>query len=125
MLREAERAGHDDGNDTTDESDNEWEGFQEEPILEPVDREEEYIDEDRYTTVTVESVIIDKDGFHKPEESPDEESGKDTQGGDAAPAALSDQKGESRPKKKKKKFRYESKIERQLNNRKQKARSRR
>ena len=50
-----------------DESEDEWDGIPDEITEEPpLDREEEYIDEDRYTTVTIEAVNIDRDGIHKP-----------------------------------------------------------
>ncbi|UKZ83637.1 hypothetical protein TrVFT333_011446 [Trichoderma virens FT-333] len=45
----------------------EWAGFPDRPNLDIVDHEEEYIDEDRYTTVTVESVSISRDGLERPE----------------------------------------------------------
>ncbi|KFY89154.1 hypothetical protein V498_06505, partial [Pseudogymnoascus sp. VKM F-4517 (FW-2822)] len=44
--------------------DGEWDGIKEEAPAEPIDHEEEYIDEDRFTTVTVEEVGVTKDGLH-------------------------------------------------------------
>ncbi|KAF2749644.1 hypothetical protein M011DRAFT_456429 [Sporormia fimetaria CBS 119925] len=98
-----------DGSDSNDE-DSEFEGF-DEPVPEEINREDEYIDEDKYTTVTIESVGISKDGFESTKTGDGE-----TEGGD-------DEKKEKRvwtkekpktirPKKKKQKFRYESKAER-------------
>ncbi|KAL7949207.1 nucleolar protein 12 domain-containing protein [Trichoderma barbatum] len=99
----------------------EWAGFPDRPNLDIVDHEEEYIDEDRYTTVTVESVSISRDGLERPEkpqekteEDQDQEKDKEDQDKSKAPA---------RPKKKKQKFRYESKFDRQLTERRQKAKS--
>jgi ribosomal RNA-processing protein 17 len=88
-----------------------------------VDHEEEYIDEDRYTTVTIESVAVSRDGFEKPPKA-----GEDNEQDEAVPPQGDNpENGESKakePKKKKKKFRYETKFERQLTDRKQKAKSR-
>jgi ribosomal RNA-processing protein 17 len=89
------------------------------PVVEPVDHEEEYIDEDKYTTVTVEAVDISKVGFSKSRgEDSEDESDKE------APALV---EKEEKPKKAwpkkapKKKFRYESKAERKVTRGKQKA----
>lgn len=126
MLKEAQVAGF--GSDGEDTGEEEWGGFQDDdpPALEPVDHQEEYIDEDRYTTVTVESVMVDRDGLHKPDlDDSDDENEEDNEGEDkddkdkSGSAASKEQK---HPKKKKKKFRYETKVERQLTQRKNKAR---
>jgi ribosomal RNA-processing protein 17 len=102
----------------------EWDGFPDRPNLDIVDHEEEYIDEDRYTTVTVESVSISRDGLEKPEKPQEkaEEEDQDEEA-DKVDQDKSADKGPARLKKKKPKFRYESKIERQLAGRKQKAKS--
>ena len=98
-----------------------WEGIPDEDLQEPlVDLEEQYIDEDRFTTVTVETVTVDKEGLHKPEPTGTENSGEEeeaegdanNQGSGAVPEQSSKPLRE-RPKKKKKKFRYETKFERQ------------
>lgn len=96
-----------------------WEGIADEvPVVEAVDHEEEYLDEDKYTTVTVEAVDISKDGFSKSRGEYSEESDKE------APASV---EKEEKPKKvwpkkaPKKKFRYESKAERKVTRGKQKA----
>lgn len=104
-----------------EEGTGEWGGFQDTPALEPVDHEEEYIDEERYTTVTVESVNVSKDGLtsSKPEDSSDEN--EETAGKDGArPPPVGKEKNRP-PKHKKPKFRYETKSERQVTRRKQKA----
>lgn len=109
-------------------SDNEeWAGF-EDP--QPVDYEEEYIDEDKYTTVTVEEMGLSRDALHGLEENDNRSSGDE----DGAPKEKdSDKKDETKVKadrkqnslkKKKKKFRYESKEERKVTQRKQKSSSR-
>lgn len=124
---EEEAAGSDAGKG---EQDDEWGGIEDPapapapaPTLEPVDHEEEYIDEDLYTTVKIEAVSVDRDGLHNKAELEAEDS-DDEEGQKAVDAkASADKKGRNDlPKKKKKKFRYESKLDRQLTNRKNKAR---
>lgn len=107
------------------ESAEEWGGLPERPDLELVDHKEEYVDEDRYTTVTIESVAVSRDGLKRPE-LPEDNSGEDSKGnnnsdGDKATKPATTTRA---PKKKKLKFRYESKLERRLTERKQKAKKR-
>ncbi|RFU73459.1 nucleolar 12 [Trichoderma arundinaceum] len=92
-------------------NDGEWDGFPDRPNLDIVDHEEEYIDEDRYTTVTVESVSISRDGLERPEKLQDKT--EEDQDGEKEKAEEKPTEP-ARPKKKKQKFRYESKMERQL-----------
>lgn len=90
-----------------------------------MDHEEEYIDEDLYTTVKVEAVSVDRDGLHNKAEleaadgEEDEDRLKQLKQGAGAEAAKKGKRDE--PKRKKKKFRYESKLQRSLTNRKNKA----
>jgi len=125
LLEEAEAAGNLEARVIDGDDDGGWQGFGDDGAVDiPLEHEDEYIDEDRYTTVTVESVTVSRDGLHKP--APDSADGSDEHG--AAPDGLEegDRGGEtskSRQKKKKKQFRYENKIERQVSNRKQKARN--
>ena len=80
ILREAEYAGTTEQNQNS--SDEEWGGVSDTEVPEaPIDLEEEYIDEDRYTTVTVEAVNVDRDGLHKPEL---EQSSEDEEGDEGA-----------------------------------------
>jgi ribosomal RNA-processing protein 17 len=81
-----------------------------------IDHQEEYIDEDRYTTVTIEAVDVSKEGLQKVEDDP-----VDT-GETVYPPKLADENKKKKwPKKeKKKKFRYESKAERKATRTKQK-----
>ena len=124
------------GASTDDDADEEFNGFEDPPI--PVDHEAEYIDEDRYTTVTVEEMDLSKEGIHKAEqaaqeEEVDSEEKLDQVNGavkaeDAKPSKKiwTKQKpadGEKRPKKKKKKFRYESKAERKFTRAKEKSKN--
>ena len=123
MLRESQAAGDIEEEGSEEESAEEWDGFPDQPDLDIIDQEEEYIDEDRYTTVTVESVSVSRDGLFKPQELLEEEEAevarKKKQAEEAAKEATESKS--NHPKKKKKKFRYESKLERQLTERKFKA----
>jgi len=108
-----------DGDDAEDE-DEEWQGIEEDT---KVEYEDEYIDEGKFTTVTVEEVGIDKDGFvnlteklrsgvvkvaaAKPVEEKDTKAGK--------------KKEDKSKKRKKRSFRYESKEERDKTRFKEKA----
>lgn len=122
LLKQAEQAGQDGDEDSEDGTEDEaWDGFEDSPALEPVDQQQEYIDEDLYTTVTVESVSVDREGLHKPLEEAErrEREAQSKKAMEEGDAANKDKK--ERPKKKKKKFTYETKFERQIADRKQKA----
>lgn len=104
------------------DDDGEWGGFPDKPDLDIINLEDEYVDEDRYTTVTVETVSVSREGFSKPQTDADEADEADDV--EAAHPDRQAPKREARPAKtKKKKFRYESKIERQLTNSRQRAKS--
>ncbi|KZF26850.1 hypothetical protein L228DRAFT_243376 [Xylona heveae TC161] len=129
LLRESgeKESGSDDQGDSEDE---EWGGFEEPPAI---DHEAEYIDEDRYTTVTVKDMDlskIDQSSSDEDEGENSEHEGKHVQKGNVAEKASGVNKPGKRtwtkekpeqPKKKKKKFRYESKAERQSTRRKERA----
>ena len=70
LLVEAKTPGIDDSDDSKDEV---WNGISDDHPLELIDHEAEYIDEDRYTTVTVEAVDVSKEGLHKVAEDEDSE----------------------------------------------------
>ena len=135
LLKEADRAGGVDGKaseDSADEDggdgdgdDEEWIGLPDAPTaLAPIDHEEEYIDEDKYTAVTVESVSVGRDGLYKPEEEQQREEEAERKAAEARQAAA--QAKVERPKKKKKPtFRYENKADRAWSRQKEKARHRR
>lgn len=115
----------------SDKDEDEWNGFDEAPqapALEAVDHEEEYIDEDLYTTVKVEAVSVDRDGLHNKSEleavghDSDEHDASDDTESKNEKSATSGEGRKGAPKKKKKKFRYETKVVRQMTNRKNKAR---
>ncbi|KAK8101534.1 nucleolar protein 12-domain-containing protein [Apiospora kogelbergensis] len=125
LLKSADRAGGVDSDEEGDEDKNEeWDGLPDAPAvaLEPVDHEEEFIDEDKYTSVTVESVSVSRDGLYRPEEEQaaiEEEERKANESRRAAQGKV------ERPKKTKKpKFRYESKADRATNDRKLKVKKR-
>lgn len=91
------------------------------PVTTPFEQdEEEYVDEDKYTTVTVEAM--------GDEDSGGDESTEPRAGCDAKPSATrsttAKHKSERPVKRKKKKFRYESKLERKETRLKQKAKNR-
>lgn len=136
-LREADAIV--DGSESEDESTAqvEWDGIVEVP---DVDHEEEYIDEDRHTTVTIEAVDVTKEGLHKVAvekedgDEPDEVQGdrKSNTNGGTGPETRKIRNGKrvwtkerpGGPKKKKKRFRYESKAERKVTRYKERAGSR-
>jgi ribosomal RNA-processing protein 17 len=123
LLREAEAAGQDDHAEGGEE-DEEWNGIPDTvPEEPPIDVEEEYVDEDRYTTVTIEAVSVDRDGLHKAKvESEDEEDDEDKPAENEVASQKTEESGKDKPKKKKKqKFRYETKFERRITERKQRA----
>lgn len=108
------------------EEDEPWEGL-EEPVK--VDHEDDYLDEDRHTVVTVEAVDVSHEGLQRRQEGTDEEmnhppasesavaeaekpSNANATNGGREKQSRAKQSSDQRPKKKKKKFRYESKAER-------------
>jgi ribosomal RNA-processing protein 17 len=114
MLRESEAAGAiADGSDTDT---SEWGGFEDTPEPTIIDHEDEYIDEDKYTTVKVESVLVTRDGLERPrlDDSEQEEEYPKVE----EPKAKEKKRP---PKTPKKKFRYETKDERRLGLQKTKA----
>ena len=104
-----------------------WDGIKEnqDPL---VDHEDEYMDEDKFTTVTVEAVDVSKHGLEKAIQDEDGESMvSDTQKAHAEPQKATVSQGRTGSengkrvwtkeppnvrRKRKKKFRYESKAER-------------
>lgn len=116
-----------------------WDGIAE---VQEIDHEAEYIDEDRFTTVTVEAVEVSKDGLHRMAEDAedDEETNEDSGVREAdkriSSTSVSNNKAKMGnkkrvwakerpigPKKKKKKFKYESKADRKVTRHKEKSKS--
>ncbi|KAK8041137.1 hypothetical protein PG994_014144 [Apiospora phragmitis] len=130
LLRTADRAGGANSDEEPEEDDEnklgeEWDGLPDAPVAfeaEAVDHEDEFIDDDKYTSVTVESVSVSRDGLYRPEEEQaalEEEERKANESRRAAQGKV-----EKAKKAKKPKFRYESKADRALGARKQQARKR-
>ena len=125
MLRKSEDGPTLSESDKSEAEGGKWEGITE---AVKVDYEEDYMDEDWHTTVTVEAVDVTKDGLHKTvqdngEDSTDE--GKtDPVTEDKAIDMVANAEAKTKrvwtkerpsgPKKKKKKFKYESKAERKV-----------
>ena len=98
----------------------------------PVDCEEEYVDEDRFTTVTVEAVDVSRDGLCKVAKEDEDSEEPNAPGlGDTTsttkgtsrapngkPGGAKERPGVVRTKKKK--FRYETKAERKITRHKEK-----
>ena len=114
-----------------EEEEEPWDGIGDRDPSSLVDHEDEYMDGDRFTTVTVEAVDVSKDGLqrsgHHEEENENATSGKDGLNGEAQkdlePHAREGfekrkrvwtKKPPNGPKKRKKKFKYESKAERKV-----------
>ncbi|KAJ8104548.1 hypothetical protein OPT61_g10698 [Boeremia exigua] len=91
----------------------------------PINHEDEYIDEDKYTTVTVETVGINRGGFSRPGEEEAEvraerEAREEREKEEKKKRVWTKERPRSeRPKKKKVKFRYETKAERKVERMKQ------
>jgi ribosomal RNA-processing protein 17 len=140
MLRPAER-----GSEDEVEEDG-WEGLEgdggeEKGPVEEIDHEAEYVDEEKYTTVTVEAMDVSKTGLIKAtttstnnaedDAEDDDDSTKKTQAAEKAPMKKNRKWTKDRPKdpdkkkklKKKRNFKYENKAERKDARSKQKARN--
>lgn len=101
-----------------------------------IDHEAEYIDEDRYTTVTIEAMDLSKDGLHKAEAEAERTCDNAMEGNVAVTKTSPRQKRGKRIwtkekpekegqalKKKRKKFRYENKAERKMTRIKEKSKN--
>lgn len=141
MTGKIGRSSEDEASEEGEYNSIEWQGS-EQPAI--VDREDEFVDEDRHTTVTVEAVDVTRHGLERvPREDEEDASEDEDQNGRDANRKASMQPVEkakriwtkenphSGKKKKRKKFHYESKKDRkvtQIQQRKgnrEKARSRR
>ncbi|KAF2832089.1 hypothetical protein CC86DRAFT_442480 [Ophiobolus disseminans] len=132
--------------DSASDAEEEFSGFAD---PEPINQEDEYIDEDKYTTVTIESVGISRAGFLKPDDTdPDADAhaakraaaeaeaeedlvADKTKGGHEVKRDANGKRIWTKerpktewPKKKKKKFRYESKADRKVTRMKEGAKKR-
>ena len=125
LLRKAEEGPESSSSEDDKVKEETWQGIAEPEII---DHEDEYEDEDRHTTVTIEAVDITREGFQKVADADiggsedDEPQGEATQVTSGLTREGKPVKGKriwtkerpEGPKKKKKKFRYESKAERKL-----------
>ncbi|KAL8724709.1 MAG: hypothetical protein Q9166_007797 [cf. Caloplaca sp. 2 TL-2023] len=106
------------------EEDEPWDGLEE---AVKVDHEDDYLDEDKHTVVTVEAVDVSHEGLQRRQNESNEEgedananvlAGKSTSGnmvnGTKVQRSQTNRGPKQLPKKKKKKFRYESKAERKV-----------
>jgi ribosomal RNA-processing protein 17 len=115
----------DDASGGDDDPDAEFTGFPDAPINE----QDEYVDEDKYTTVTIETVGISRSGMSRPGEDEAEEKQRQEEAAAKEAAAkkrvwTKERPKTDRPKKKKVKFRYETKTERKMERMKQGAKKR-
>ncbi|KAK2065659.1 nucleolar protein 12 [Colletotrichum caudatum] len=125
ILEEAQAANSDGDEEINAEDFEEWDGIEEAPKeqTDVVDYEDEYIDEDRYTTVKVEAISVTRDGLEKLHNDSDEAEA-DSQDESKAAKRVDDKTTTTKARKewpKKKKFRYETKLERSLGAKKAKA----
>lgn len=115
------------------DSDDGWSGIEDDepPLLveTPLVDTAEYIDDDKYTTVTIESVDVSRHGIDRvlaEGEETEEMKAAQRKKEAARLQAIEDVKKKKWPKKEKKKtFRYETKVERKFTQAKQKAKNRR
>ena len=115
------------------ESGEAWSGVEDaEPP--PIDHEAEYVDEEKYTVVTVEAIDLSKEGLSmaQPDQDlePDEHGSKVSARSDKSaaeqqksPWTKEKPKDSAKKRKKKRNFRYEGKVERKEARSKQKARN--
>ena len=124
-VRDAEGFGHTHG--SSDELGEQWDGIEDH---ENVNHEDDYLDDERYTTVTVEAVDVSREGLiprDNAAEANDDANAATQTMPETAPEGPSSERAESgrgkRPwsqhmpdskPRKKKKFRYESKAERKV-----------
>ncbi|EXJ78967.1 hypothetical protein A1O3_08467 [Capronia epimyces CBS 606.96] len=120
--------------DAGTDSDDEWTGLSE-PDPEPIDHEAEYIDEDKYTTVTVEAMDVSREGILNAQVDPDSKEHKQADLVDAEDSTSVKKKRiwkkenpkdkAERSRKKKRSFRYESKAERKVSRTKERSKNHR
>ncbi|KDN62473.1 putative nucleolar protein 12 [Colletotrichum sublineola] len=126
ILEEAQAANSDEDEEINAEDFEEWDGIEEAPNKQAdvVDYEDEYIDEDRYTTVKVEAISVTRDGLEKLHQDSDAAEADSQDESKAGKRVADDKATRTKVRKewpKKKKFRYETKLERSLGAKKAKA----
>ena len=133
MLREQSAAVSDSSEQENPREAQQRDGIAEDPVI---DHEDEYVDEDRFTTVTVEAVDVSRDGLHKAANDAEGSDASDTEKATEKPFKVLATRGQrvsqngkrvwtkeppNGPKKWKKKFHYESKAERKMTRYKERA----
>ncbi|KAL8823297.1 MAG: hypothetical protein Q9191_005985 [Dirinaria sp. TL-2023a] len=125
--------GNREGSETedADSEDKEWEGIEETPLH---NHEAEYLDDDRFTTVTVQAVDVSRNGFQNSGETQENEGSAAEYLGDSKDDQRTSSKVNQRNKtlsseqqrkpKRKKRFRYENKTERKVTRHKERSRNR-
>ncbi|KAK1989413.1 nucleolar protein 12 [Colletotrichum cereale] len=126
ILEEAQAANSDEDEEINAKDFEEWDGIEEasKEQTDVVDYEDEYVDEDRYTTVKVEAISVTRDGLEKLHHDSDEAEADSQDEHKAEKRADDDKTTTTKARKewpKKKKFRYETKLERSLGAKKAKA----
>ncbi|KAI9754211.1 MAG: hypothetical protein M4579_004808 [Chaenotheca gracillima] len=128
MLRRAAKENESSDDETSSEYE-EWDGFSDTDIADTINHEEQYVDDDRHTTVAVETIDVSRDGFRVTDDNSDSGDGDPTEASHDAekkdstgPAERMASNGKRiwtkekpvkpKPKTKKKAFRYENKSER-------------
>lgn len=125
----AEFEGGSDAKGGGDEDEEDWEGIEEIAVeqQEVLPEDEEYVDEDKYTTVTVEAMEdnadreINEEDDDQADAKPTEAINGNSKAREAAKKRIWNKDGQTKAKKKK--FRYESKAERQATRQKQKSKN--
>lgn len=114
LVRQANGDLEEAGEEDEDSAEEEWDGISQPPAPVPaamdINEEEEFVDEDKYTTVTIESVGISKHGFET-RGSKDEAEAEEAK---EKRVWTKERPKTNKPKKKKIKFRYETKTERKV-----------
>ncbi|EEQ34548.1 rRNA processing protein Rrp17 [Microsporum canis CBS 113480] len=131
--RKVQRAKRSDNSEQEEGDEEEWNGIVEPP---PVDYEAEYIDEDKYTTVTVEEIEATKGGLVTRRDGAEKSTDTDEEGGEEGAQVTNGAKPKQKTsrakdnpnkdikkkRKRKRDFKYESPLERKMNRAKERGR---
>ena len=133
MLRPVATTEEEDGDEEDTDADEEWNGIAESDPP-PVDHEAEYVDEEKYTTVTVEAMDVSKEGLFNAQQERDAQEPDDdgqkfpknentTRETKKRPWTKEKPRDGVQKRRKKRNFRYENKADRKEARTKQKARN--
>ena len=136
MLRPPSVSDNSEDDGDVNGAEEEWAGIAD-PEPPPIDHEAEYIDEDKYTTVTVETMDVSREGLLKAQQGEDQlKQGTHGEAGDLdIDAEIPSRKKRKwtkekpnnrldKPRKKRRNFRYESRAERKLTRSKERSKNR-